>query len=352
MNDRLGNAIAAGDEVLLVGRMRAESGTKIVVVLDDGTPVHVRGAGVVKGTAVGDTAANSVPKMSQHVDAQDPGNAGLPVKMTGAGNLPTHSHTTAQVTGLDAALAGKAAVSHTHEMSEVTDLETALGEKSDVGHTHTGTEVDAATTSARGTVELATDGENAANVVVQGNDSRVNKARRTLAQTLDSAAVNTSTAEITLCDLTVAANTLGTTGAAELLVQGYMKNNTGGNVTLTFRVYWGGTVYWGDIFTVATGTAHRPFEVVVRVQALSSTSKQSVRGYASIGSSATGSVAGLGNFGVSEADNPFSHDSSTTYPNKATTSAQNVKVTAQMGTSSANAEVKLDVAHLDFVPGA
>jgi hypothetical protein len=38
-----------------------------------------------------------------------------------------------------------------------------------------GTDVTAATTSARGTVELATDGENAANVVVQGNDKRLSE---------------------------------------------------------------------------------------------------------------------------------------------------------------------------------
>jgi hypothetical protein len=41
----------------------------------------------------------------------------------------------------------------------------------------TGTKVVAATTSARGTVELATDGESAANLVVQANDSRLSNSR-------------------------------------------------------------------------------------------------------------------------------------------------------------------------------
>ena len=38
----------------------------------------------------------------------------------------THTHTTAQVTGLDGALAGKAAVSHTHTIANITDLQTEL----------------------------------------------------------------------------------------------------------------------------------------------------------------------------------------------------------------------------------
>lgn len=44
-----------------------------------------------------------------------------------------------------------------------------------------------ATTSAKGKVELATDGENAANVVVQGNDSRLSNSRTPTAHQLDGA---------------------------------------------------------------------------------------------------------------------------------------------------------------------
>jgi hypothetical protein len=49
-----------------------------------------------------------------------------------AGKAPTtHTHTTAQVTGLDTALAGKAASSHTHTTANVTGLDTALASKAD-----------------------------------------------------------------------------------------------------------------------------------------------------------------------------------------------------------------------------
>lgn len=47
-----------------------------------------------------------------------------------------HTHTQAEVSGLDTALAGKAAASHTHTTAQVTGLDTALGGKSDTGHTH------------------------------------------------------------------------------------------------------------------------------------------------------------------------------------------------------------------------
>jgi hypothetical protein len=57
------------------------------------------------------------------------------------------------------------------------DMNTALGTTlADVSGTNTGDEV-AATTTVAGIVELATDGEDAANVVVQGNDSRLSDAR-------------------------------------------------------------------------------------------------------------------------------------------------------------------------------
>lgn len=173
---------------------------------------------------------------------------------------------------------------------------------------------------------------------------------RVLARTLDTAAVASSTSETTLCDLTVPAGTLGTTGCVELVIQGYVQNSSGSTVNYTVRVYWGGTIYWGDVFGVATGTVHRPFELRLRVQALSATNKQSVRGVMWVGSSAAGSVAGLGNFGAAEPNNPFSHDSSTTYPNKDSTAAQNVKVTMQMGTNNANARFKVDSATLSFIP--
>ncbi len=64
----------------------------------------------------------------------------------------------------------------------------------------TGTLVAAATTSARGSVELATDGETAASVAVQGNDTRLVQAGRVeigVAISDETTALTTGTAKLT-----------------------------------------------------------------------------------------------------------------------------------------------------------
>lgn len=58
--------------------------------------------------------------------------SGKPTTFTPA----THTHTIAQVTGLQAALDGKAAASHTHEIAQVTGLQAALDGKAAASHTH------------------------------------------------------------------------------------------------------------------------------------------------------------------------------------------------------------------------
>jgi hypothetical protein len=47
-----------------------------------------------------------------------------------------HTHATADVTGLDAALAGKAPTAHTHTTANVTGLDAALAGKAPTSHTH------------------------------------------------------------------------------------------------------------------------------------------------------------------------------------------------------------------------
>ncbi|MFW9145985.1 hypothetical protein ACOJAK_11815 [Corynebacterium striatum] len=54
----------------------------------------------------------------------------------------THTHTTAQVTGLDAALASKSDKGHTHTTAQVTGLDAALAGKADKGHRHKVEDVD------------------------------------------------------------------------------------------------------------------------------------------------------------------------------------------------------------------
>lgn len=62
----------------------------------------------------------------------------------------SHTHSTAQITGLDSALAGKAPTSHTHTIANVTNLQSALDGKAAVSHGHS-----AATTSAAGFMSVA-----------------------------------------------------------------------------------------------------------------------------------------------------------------------------------------------------
>lgn len=210
--------------------------------------------------------------------------------------------------------------------------------------------VDASTT-AKGAVELATDGENAAGVAVQGNDARVNKSMRALAQTLDSAEVASSAAEITLCDLTVPANAMGATGGGWVRVSMFVYNGTGSNQSSTVKVYWGGTAYWGDVYGAhPSDSTYHAVVIQVWVDNLGVTNKQHVSGFIS-GSVNTGASTGEGNWGTTSPSNPFSNAEGGA-PTKDTTAAQNIKVTWQMGTSSANLRIRNVVARLTLVPGA
>lgn len=174
---------------------------------------------------------------------------------------------------------------------------------------------------------------------------------RPLAQTLDSAEITTSAAEQTLCDLTVPASAMGANGGVELRLELFFYNATGANVSSTVAVYWGGTKYWADVYGAhPSDSTYHAITMRVCVDNLGATNKQRVSGFIS-GSVNTGAGTGEGNWGTTSPSNPFSNAQST-YPAKDTTSAQNVKVTWQMGTSSANARIKLDVARLILIPGA
>jgi len=70
----------------------------------------------------------------------------------------THSHVTSDVTGLDTALAGKAASSHTHAQSDITNLVTDLAGKAATSHTHTIANVTG--------LQTALDGKQAANTML------------------------------------------------------------------------------------------------------------------------------------------------------------------------------------------
>ncbi|MGH7178748.1 MAG: hypothetical protein ACREJC_15325, partial [Tepidisphaeraceae bacterium] len=67
---------------------------------------------------------------------------------------------------------------------------------------------------------------------------------------------NTAT-ETDIYSITVPANTLGTTKAIQMDVTALMLNNTGGNITLQFRIYFGTSSLTSVVDTVGTSTAWR-----------------------------------------------------------------------------------------------
>jgi hypothetical protein len=94
------------------------------------TPAHVR---------------DLIESKIQHDDA----------RLTDARTPTTHSHATSEVTGLDTALAGKAASSHTHAQSDITGLSTALAGKAATSHTHATSEVTGLDTALAGKAAAA-----------------------------------------------------------------------------------------------------------------------------------------------------------------------------------------------------
>jgi len=66
-----------------------------------------------------------------------------------------HTHLTSEIIGLDAALAGKAALSHSHIIGDVTGLQTALDGKSAASHTHPTSQVVGLDTALAGKAAIA-----------------------------------------------------------------------------------------------------------------------------------------------------------------------------------------------------
>ncbi len=185
--DRQGATIAVGDVYMLAGKVVRIDGTRILVRDAAGKLQHVEAAEIAK------------------VD----------------GALGGHVHDIDDVTdlgdSLDAinfALAGKAATSHAHGAADITSGTLAAAR------------LPAATTTTPGAVELATDGESAANVVVQGNDSRLSNARTPTAHTHAAADITSGTVAVArLPAATTSAQgivELATSGenAANVVVQG------------------------------------------------------------------------------------------------------------------------------------
>lgn len=169
----------------------------------------------------------------------------------------------------------------------------------------------------------------------------------------DLAKIVSTDVETTIFDQEIAANTLGATGGIDVLVHGHFFNNSGASRAMTPAVYWGGTKYWADAVTItADASAERPFEIRIRIQNLSATNKQSVRGETKLMTNLTGTT-GLGNFGATDNANLVASGTAAgavSNPAKDTTAAQNVKVTITMATNSASLSTKVDYAEIRYAP--
>lgn len=101
---------------------------------------------VTQAAASAQTAVAAAAEARSLIDKLPPG-AGGPVDWAGVANKPptfppaAHSHPISDVSGLQAALDGKAAATHTHGIAGVTGLQTALDGKADTTHGHAIAEV-------------------------------------------------------------------------------------------------------------------------------------------------------------------------------------------------------------------
>lgn len=89
-------------------------------------------AGVDADMVDGKHAADFAPAIHTHNQSDV---SGLSAALAGKADS-THSHAQADVSGLEPALAGKADSAHAHAQSDVTGLTTALAGKSDTTHNH------------------------------------------------------------------------------------------------------------------------------------------------------------------------------------------------------------------------
>lgn len=172
---RVGGTIYATDFVLEGGSGGSGTGLSLDslddVIIGGGAPgITVADGQILQRT--GGVWRNVVPNFGNYVAVQDEGVqvtaqastinfTGTNVTATAVGGVVTidvsgspsaHTHPISDITGLQAALDGKASVSHTHVIANVTGLQTALDGKSNVGHTHAITDITNLSTELAGKV--------------------------------------------------------------------------------------------------------------------------------------------------------------------------------------------------------
>lgn len=143
--------------------------------------------------------------------------------------------------------------------------------------------------------------------------------------------VNTETdvVENSTSGATIPNNTLGTHSKYRITVSGRYLNNSGGNDTITFKVYFGATNAWGSVTgNLATSAAYHAFVWQFYLAAGGATNKQRLHGFVSMGGG-SGSVAGLGSFsGVAIGYVSFSHSTATAIDS--TSGTNKVRATMQL----------------------
>ena len=201
-----------------------------------------------------------------------------------------------------------------------------------------------ATTSVRGTVELATSGENASNVVVQGNDSRL--VSKVLAKFVADLTYSNSTTETDIVSYTVPANTLGTDKAIRVSLRGRYVNASGSNKTITIRIKYGATTLFQDstiIFNSAATTS-------VFIQDFILTAKEATNSQIMIGSFIMGGrgtpAIGLGSMSIVTNSVSFGVQGSSSIDS---TSAQDFKVTFQHSAAAENTTFTRDYAAVELL---
>ena len=138
---------------------------------------------------------------------------------------------------------------------------------------------------------------------------------------------------------TIPANTMPT-AAVRFQIAGHIENNTGGNVTFTWRLSLGSTVLWGDVVTVATGA----FGAGIWFQGLifdDGAGNQMFNGQMVVGSTTAGaSVAGSGDINSDEIEGHAAPGGTAT---EDPTSALDLKFTVQMNNASAATYVDIGI---------
>lgn len=186
LTDAAGFAVALGDAVLLSALAYADlGGNAALVKRADGTLAKANVGAALKPSSVSTVGHTHI------IDDVDDLQSSLDA--------------------IDTALAGKAALVHAsrHQDGGADEVATATAAanaipKAGGGGTLATAWLPAATTSAKGTVELATDGEVAANVVVQGNDSRLSDDRIPLPHIHDASDIGTGTLDPSVLPLATA----------------------------------------------------------------------------------------------------------------------------------------------------